>query len=95
MPDCTNALSDLGLPRTRLRIANRVYKADQDHALMVMLTATNWVLQRLPGMVQADQREVVETLAAARDLVVEVHVRRQPAVLIRDGSRALVKILAR
>ncbi|HUL05112.1 MAG TPA: hypothetical protein VLV76_02195 [Candidatus Acidoferrum sp.] len=94
MPDA-DLLSDLDRPRRRLRIANRVYKADQDRTVMVLLTAASWVLAALPGQVVEEQRgNLIQTLAAARDLVVEVHTR--PAIiLIRDGDRALVRLPAK
>lgn len=62
---------------------------------MALLTATSWVLQRLPARVVEHQRgELVKTLADARDLVVEVHC-GPVVILIRDGDRALVKIPAK
>ena len=50
---------------------------------------------RLSGQVVEDWRPaLVKALGQARDLVVEVHT-RPSAILVRDGDRALVKILAR
>ena len=44
-----------------------------ERGVAAMLTATSWVLQRLPGQVVEEQRgELIRTLAALQNLVVEV-----------------------
>ena len=54
-----------------------------------MLTCASWLLAPLPGRVVEHQRgELVKTLAAARDLVVEVAVAPKPMVRIADRARA-------
>lgn len=60
-----------------------------------LLTGTSRLLARLPGNVIENQRAaLVRALAEAGDgLVVEIHV-RPAVVLVRDGSRPLVKIPA-
>jgi hypothetical protein len=92
MPEC-DVLSDLGLPRRRLQIGRRVFNSDQDRALVVLLTATSWVLQRLPGQVVEHQRaRLVRTLAASQHLVVEVEC--SPTLRVRVRKRLLVEIPA-
>ena len=83
-------------PAPGCRLAIAFSSKVKNPELSVLLTAANWMVQRLPGQVVEHQRtDVIKTLAAARELVIEVHLGRPPAILIRVGSRALVKILAR
>jgi len=64
----------------------------QDY-VAALLTCASWVLRQLSGRVVEHQRaDVIETLGEARDLV-EVHCK--PAmILVRDGSRLLVRLPA-
>lgn len=79
----------------RVTIAGRSCRPGADRGVAVLMTAASWVLQRLPGQVVEDQRrELIRTLADARDLVVEVAIGPAPTVRVRDGGRLLVEIPA-
>lgn len=80
-----------------VRIAGKTYiPGSADRGVAVLLTAANWVLQRLPGLVVEHQRaDAVRLLGEARDLVVEIRIASPaPMVRIRDGQRLLVEIPA-
>ena len=94
MPDAV--LSDLDLPRTRVRIGPRTIKRDTDGALVALLTAASWCLQRLPGQVVEHQRaDVIRALAESKELMVVVVCGPAPAIRIYDGERLLVTIPAK
>jgi hypothetical protein len=96
MAECVDPLSDLGLPRRNLRVGPRTFKSDKDCAVSVLLTASSWVLQRLPGQVIEEQRaELIRTLGQSRHLTVEVECLPTPLVRIKDGARLLVEIPAK
>jgi hypothetical protein len=77
----------------RVRIAGRAYVPGADRGVAVLLTAAGWVLQRLPGQVVENQRgELIGTLGAARNLVVEVQCSPTAVVRVRDGQRLLVEM---
>jgi hypothetical protein len=79
------------LPRS-VRIAGRAYVPGAV-AVAVLLTAAGWVLQRLPGQVVENQRgELIGTLGAARNLVVEVQCSPTAVVRVRDGQRLLIEM---
>ena len=92
MPDC-HEWQDYA--RKQVRIGRRVLEPGTDRGVAAMLTCASWLLAQLPGRVVEHQRgELVKTLAAARDLVVEVAVAPKPMVRIRDRARLLVEIPA-
>jgi hypothetical protein len=92
MPD-SRPLQDYA--RKQVRIAGRVLEPGVDKGVAALLTTASWVLQRLPGMVQPDRSEVVETLAQSKDLRVMVRCSPTLAVLVFDGQRLLVEIPVR
>ena len=60
------------------------------------MTAASWVLQRLPGEVVEHQRgDLIQTLAKAGDLTVEIRIGSPALVRIKDGARLLVEIPAK
>jgi hypothetical protein len=85
----------LGLPNpSSVRIAGRSYVPGADKGVGTLLTASSWLLARLPSLVVERQcGALIRALAEARDLVVEVHT-KPAAILIRDGERALLEIPA-
>jgi hypothetical protein len=95
MPEVA-VLDDFGLPRKQLRVGPRTFKADQDPALGVLLTAASWCLQQLPHKVVEEQRAaIIETLARSKSLMVVVVCGPRPAIRIYDGARLLVEIPAK
>jgi hypothetical protein len=79
----------------RVRIAGRSYVPGRDRGLATLLTATSWLLQRLPGQVLENQRpELIRALSQSQDLVVAVRCGPPPMVRVYDGTRLLVQIPA-
>ncbi len=94
MPDVA-ALEGLDFPRAGLRIGGHHFSPPRvDKGITAMLTASAWVIQRLPGQVVESQRaELIRTLAEARNLTVEVGITPAVAVRVKDGQRLLVEII--
>jgi hypothetical protein len=81
-------------PKTVRLPGGRTTTQGADKGVAALLTTSTWLLQSLPGRVVEHQRgAVIQAMAEARDLVVEIAVGR--AIRVRNGVRVLVEIPVR
>jgi hypothetical protein len=94
MPDADSLMRDLGLPRRRLRVGNRVFKADQDRAVTILLTASTWFLSWVSGQIIDGQRAAfIEALGRSKSLIVTIQCSPKPRVRVYDADRVLVELV--
>jgi hypothetical protein len=87
MPDVLNETP------ASVRIAGRTYiPSPADKGVAVLLTATSWVLQRLPGQVVEGQRRELIRALSTETLTVEVQCRPPAVRVLGDGRRLLVEL---
>jgi hypothetical protein len=77
-----------------VRLAGRKYVAGIDHGVGALLTASSWLLARLPGQVVPEQRAELIQAIQSQDLIVAIRCGPAPAVRVYDGAKLLVEIPA-
>jgi hypothetical protein len=76
------------LARTEVRIANRKFRRDRDGSVAALFTGASLRSAQLADRVVEEQRtDLIRTLAASRNLVVDVECSRTARVRVRDGQR--------